>query len=211
MVIHHSPKHGVCCSIKFNANPGGQVYVPETWIKKHPEFEALFDERKHLECTPVPEETASVVLNFLRRGRLPGSLRGESGQYAVRRLFKILIIFREDSPQFPIEGLEEMVFKGILKLLEALTFLDLLQIATKEREWRLAETDDLLIRTLTIRLGEESKVVPEEALTLITDFCKTEVGAQWGLLETAIWLKVKLQRSESRCRNMLLEKYKESD
>ncbi|RGP78682.1 hypothetical protein FLONG3_3219 [Fusarium longipes] len=204
--IMTDPDHGVCYSIKFYGGANGEFYIPEKFVAKYPDFAALFDEYKHLDCSPMSRETATIVLWYLRRERLPGRLRGEIATRAARRLFKMLIIFREDAPAFPIDGLEEMVFQGILHFLNTLPFLDLLQITTKEREWLLSETDDLLIRALTARLSQSHETIADECLSVMTDFFGKYDEAKWGLLGAAVLLKVQLQRSERARRRMVLER-----
>ncbi|KAM0243742.1 hypothetical protein ACHAPO_000600 [Fusarium lateritium] len=202
---------GVCYSIKFFDGPGGERYVPEHLIEKHTDFAALFDKNKHLDCSPVSRATASVVMSYLKRGRLPGPNRNESERSAVIRLFRRLIMFREDAPRIKLQGLQELNVKGITQLLEKLTILDMLEVATKEREWRLAETDDMLIKLLTLRICAQTEVVPVEAFTVMDNFCNKVADVKWDVVKAMISIMVDYQRLKNKDRAMILERCKASE
>lgn len=205
-----SPKHGVCCSIRFNDGPNGEVYVPEKFVKKHPGFAALFDNEKHLERSPTCDATVVVVVRYLRKERLPGLDCEEPSEQSVRRLFKVLLTAREDIPRFPLRGLEELITEGIIEILHRLSFMDILEVLTQERQWHLEETDDLLIHTLTIRLGLQTQKIPDKALQLVNEFLKENDEVKWALLRTTVELKIHLQRSEAKWKDSVLSRYKET-
>ncbi|KAF0645712.1 hypothetical protein FPSE5266_12011 [Fusarium pseudograminearum] len=205
--IPRHPKLGVCCSIKFYDGVEGEVDIPEFLIQKHPYFAALFSKDKYLDCSSVPRDTAHVVALYLLRGCLPAPIRDEPEKDAARRLFKKLIIYREDAYKFNLHGLDEMAMERILELLRCLDVFDIVEITTKEREWRLAETDDMLIRILDLRICEDKETVTDTALALVDEFCKTVSDAKWHTLKALIKTAVDLQRSERAVKALTKDKF----
>ncbi|CEF77282.1 hypothetical protein FGSG_08838 [Fusarium graminearum PH-1] len=206
-LVERHPKLGVCCSIKFYDGVEGEVNIPEFLIQRHPYFAALFSEDKYLDCSPVPRDTAHVVALYLVRGCLPGPIRGEPEKDAARRLFKKLIIYCEDACKFNMPGLEEMACERILKLLRCLDVFDIVEITTKEREWRLAKTDDMLIRILDLRICEDKETVPDTALALIDEFCETVSDVKWHTLKALMRTTANLQLSKRAVKALTDEKF----
>ncbi|GKU04542.1 hypothetical protein FLAG1_04503 [Fusarium langsethiae] len=206
--IFTPPERGVCCSIKFYDGPEGVQYIPESSINKHPDFAVLFNENKYLDCSPVHRSTAHVVMCYLRTGRLPGPHRDESDRAAINRLFKNSVIFREEVQKFTLPDLEEMNIKGITHLLDRMSILDILEITAKERGWRLPETDDMLVRLLSLRICAQKELIPEEAYDVMDEFCKTADDAKWDLLKGIISIMIDLQSLKNKDRAMTLDRCK---
>jgi hypothetical protein len=113
-------------------------------------------------------------------------------------------MFREDAPRFKLHSLQELNIKGITQLLENFTILDMLEVATTERKWRLAETDDMLIRLLILRICAQTELIPEEAFTVMDQFCNTVADAKWDVVKAMISIMIDYQRLKHKDRVRIL-------